>query len=384
VLVGINESGKSNILKALSLLDETVNISKNDIRDPGHDEDAVAESYVRFVFQMDKALTAITFESIKERFLSNSLSTALLDIDGKPCSLETFCRHKNEVLYQIDILTGKRQFMHWQLAGTKYRIHPSWKKVKKGVSFQFNHHDVSANLASYSVVNTNDMKEIPAEHLEDLDVNSFNAIVGGQLLKTAEDNLPPCIVWNYTEDNLLPSKINLAEFTSQPTTCTPLKNMFSLAGYRDVTKALQEASKKTNGITNMLRKVGENTTAHMRKVWPEWNEQRVVLSQNGEHIDAGIEDHFNIYSLSRRSDGFKRFFTFLLMISVQNVIGEIADIGIPLPTTAPRTSYLPAFLMNCFKCATGLSSSPTTKPPSSPAIRIRCCQFTGLSLTAMH
>lgn len=31
----------------------------------------------------------------------------------------------------------------------------------------------------------------------------------------------------------------------------------------------------------------------------------------------GIEDKFNIYSLSRRSDGFKRFITFLLMISAK-------------------------------------------------------------------
>ena len=41
------------------------------------------------------------------------------------------------------------------------------------------------------------------------------------------------------------------------------------------------------------------------------------LTQNGTFIEAGILDEFNVYSLDRRSDGFKRFVTFLLMISAK-------------------------------------------------------------------
>ncbi|MHB8894773.1 MAG: ATP-dependent nuclease [Candidatus Geothermincolia bacterium] len=101
--------------------------------------------------------------------------------------------------------------------------------------------------------------------------------------------------------------------------------MFLLAGYREPGKTLQEQLAKDKGVPNLLRRVSERVTAHMRAVWPEWKNQRVVLSQNGENIDAGIADEFNTYSLSRRSDGFKRFFTFMLQLSIQNATRDIQD-----------------------------------------------------------
>ena len=50
ILVGINESGKSNILQALSLLDPKVEFDREDIRNELHDEDPVKDCSVRFRF----------------------------------------------------------------------------------------------------------------------------------------------------------------------------------------------------------------------------------------------------------------------------------------------------------------------------------------------
>jgi predicted ATP-dependent endonuclease of OLD family len=41
ILVGLNESGKSNILRALSFLEPTVIPNADDIRDPRHDEEPI-------------------------------------------------------------------------------------------------------------------------------------------------------------------------------------------------------------------------------------------------------------------------------------------------------------------------------------------------------
>jgi predicted ATPase len=325
VLVGINESGKTNLIKAVSLLDDEVEFSKDDIRDPGHDEDAVTESYVRFVFKVESSILNKIITSVKETFLASNLSIPLLDIGDKAFNLEKFCRYKDEVLYIINLLKESRSLSHWSISGPKYRIHHDWKKVKEGASHPFEHNGKSLNLSTYSVINTKDFDEIPEQFIEDLDILSLNKIVGKHLTTIVEEYLPACIVWNYSDDNLLPGRINLSQFISDPNTCVPLKNMFSLSGHHDVTKSLQDASQKTNGIRNILRKVSENTTSHMKKVWPEWKKQKVTLMQNGDFIEAGIEDEYNIYSLSRRSDGFKRFFTFLLMISVQNKTEEIYD-----------------------------------------------------------
>lgn len=44
---------------------------------------------------------------------------------------------------------------------------------------------------------------------------------------------------------------------------------------------------------------------------------KVQLSQQGESIEAVVRDAVNTFNFQRRSDGFKRFFTFLLMVSVK-------------------------------------------------------------------
>jgi len=325
VLVGINESGKTNLIKAVSLLNDKSVFSKDDIRDPGHDEDAVAESYVRFVFKLENWLLDKYIKSVNEIILTLDHTAPILDYKSKAFNIDMFCRHKDEVLYEVNLLKESRSNLHWSLSGPQYRIYPNWKKIKQGTTLPVEHNGSTLDLGSYSVVNTNDYTQIPEKFLEDLDIKSLNSIVGEHLIKVSKDHLPTCILWNYSEDNLLPGRINLSQFTTNPEICVPLKNMFSLAGHHNVTKSLQAASQKTNGLRNILRKVSENTTTHMKKVWPEWKKQKVTLVQNGEFIEAGIEDEYNVYSLSRRSDGFKRFFTFLLMISVQNSTEEIYD-----------------------------------------------------------
>jgi hypothetical protein len=51
ILVGINESGKTNILNALGLLDPKRPSTQRDRREPGLDENPVTEAHVRFVLR---------------------------------------------------------------------------------------------------------------------------------------------------------------------------------------------------------------------------------------------------------------------------------------------------------------------------------------------
>lgn len=323
-LVGINESGKSNIIKAVSLLNDDIKFTKNDIRDPVHDETAVTSSSVRFVFSADKLMIQEAIKRIKLKILTKDIKFRLLDIGDKTYNLEKFCKYKEEFLYIVNLIQQTRYFTHWNLTGPEFSINPDWKKVKEGASFVFEQNGSNVNLQQFFMVNTKEYNEIPEEFLEKLEIKELNSFVGKTITSIAEEKkLSQCIVWNYNEDNLLPGRINLSQFISNPSTCIPLKNMFALAGYHSATKALQDAEQKTNGIRNILRKVSQNTTSHMKKVWPEWKNLCVTIVQNGDFIEAGIEDEYNFYSLSRRSDGFKRFFTFLLLISVQNKTEDI-------------------------------------------------------------
>lgn len=324
ILVGINEAGKSNVIKAISLLDENTEFDKDDIRDPGHEEDAVTSSFVRFVFKVDKDEIRKAHDALGTQVLAKSKGSKIIDIGKKSLTLEEFCNSRDELLYIANLVAETRKLIGWRLSGPKFRIHGHWKKVVEpspGVLVTSN--DEEIDLDEYKIINTKDYSDIPKEYLEDLTVGKLSTLFDNALVEVCEEKIPATIFWKYSEKNLLPGRISYSTFVASPDSCVPLKNMFALAGYPNPTKTLETAEEKTNGVRNILRKVGQNTTDHMQKVWPEWKKQKVSLYQNGDFIEAGIEDEYNVYSLSRRSDGFKRFFTFLLMISAQSKTEDI-------------------------------------------------------------
>ena len=143
-------------------------------------------------------------------------------------------------------------------------------------------------------------------------------MIGKQITKLVKENLPDCIYWSYLESNLLPGQINLNSFASDPNICEPLKHMFALAGYSDIAQTIATAKQQTNGIRNLLNRVAKIATKHMKSVWKDYRAISIALEPNGSSlVDAYIKDEHNVFDFAKRSDGFKRFITFLLMISTK-------------------------------------------------------------------
>ena len=93
--------------------------------------------------------------------------------------------------------------------------------------------------------------------------------------------------------------------------------MFALADLHNIPMEVTAAKARTNGIRNLLNRVADRTTKHLQSVWKEYRGIRIELAPDGPNIAASIKDEYNLYDFSRRSDGFKRFITFLLMVSAQ-------------------------------------------------------------------
>lgn len=313
ILVGLNEGGKSNILKALSLIDPDITPEDDDIRDPRHDETPMDKAYIRFIFGLEKKETKKIFDNIRQKFKAKNIKCPIIKIRAKNYSLQAFCDYKKEGLYNINLQKKTKSASHWKLYDSSCTLSKAWKKVPKEWSEYKNFED-----KSFEYICIEDYPEYKdSTELEDILLENFNKTIGTEVILTVENELFDCIVWRYSESNLLPGRIDIEAFSADPDTCEPLRNIFYLAGYDDITEKISEAQQKTNGMRNLLRKLSNNATKHLKKVWPEYKNISIDLTQNGDVIEAGIEDEFNVYSLNRRSDGFKRFITFLLMISAK-------------------------------------------------------------------
>lgn len=313
ILVGLNESGKSNILKALAFMAPETVPNADDIRDPRHNENPVTAAYIRFVFGLDKKETKQIYNKVKPLFQAKKYTHSLIQIGTKNYSLPDFCDYKKEGLYHIDLLKKEKSSRHWRLLGSHYNVSKTWKKVPSAWE---RYPDFEENAFKYICVEDYpEYKDL--NELQDITIDELNSDVGAEVVNLVNQNLFKCLNWKYSESNLLPGRIDIESFKVTPDICKPLRNIFYLSGNVNIQKTISDAQAKTNGMKNLLRRLSDITTRHLRKVWPEYNRLSISLTQNGSVVEAGIEDEYNVYSLDRRSDGFKRFITFLLLISAE-------------------------------------------------------------------
>ena len=71
--------------------------------------------------------------------------------------------------------------------------------------------------------------------------------------------------------------------------------------------------------------MSKKSSEYLRKVWKDYKNVSFELRINGENIDIHIKDANNFYDCEQRSDGFKRFVTFLLALSAPVNNGEISN-----------------------------------------------------------
>jgi len=305
ILVGINESGKSNILRALSMIGSEFPLTAEDIREPLPRETPITQAHIWFVFAL--AL---------QRSLTKNPDHGLFKHGGKTISFRDFCLLKKECLYVVNLLDQSKAGSYWGI-GSEYTATKNWMKPSASCppDFSVTVGGKSLPLKTFLLVDVDDYPQIPAAYLTPADAFYINNCVGSQIRTLVEKSLPKVIFWRYDERNLLPPAINMDTFGADPDTCVPLKNMFMLAGVSQIGAELARARQGSpNKVRNLLRRVATHTTAHFRNVWKEYREISFALEPNASMIEANVVEK-NYWRMSQRSDGAKRFITFLLYIS---------------------------------------------------------------------
>lgn len=327
ILAGINESGKSNILKALSLLDPEAKCSPDDIRDSAPDDDPDAPSMVRFVFQLDRKERKQVFAAMRAETIGDVVATPIVKSSGLPLTLADYLDTRSEIVYEVDIRTGKKQWTYWSsssavaIAGTWQTPIPAASRTTAIVA-----NGESRPLSGIRLISSGSANVAPESVTEMTVVGLDQWIASKTISSVAEKNVPSCVWWSYSEEQLLPGQIALASFAANPNICLPLLHMFELADITNVSEAIANAQRKTNGVTNLLKRVSDRSTRYLRKVWPEHTAIQLELLLNGSSITATVKDVHNSFDLGRRSDGFKRFVTFLLMIAATVESGTAGNI----------------------------------------------------------
>jgi hypothetical protein len=327
VLVGINESGKSNVLKALALLDPDREILADDIRDASPTEDPDDPADVRFIFDLDSDDRKAILKLLRSRCVNKSRAFPLLDFQGRPRTLSDFVDSIKQAVYIVDLRSHSRRLTTWS-------IDERWSVDKVGwlapapsvpLAVVVEGLDEAMPLGNAAAVHESSVAGVDAKYLRPLTMNILFQATISCIKEQCSPSMPSCLYWTYSESNILPGQIPIESFATDPASCEPLRQMFALAGVAEIGEAIEKAKEKSNGLRNLLDRIAKVTTKHMRAVWPDYSGVTIELSPNGNHIDASVKDHHNHFNLERRSDGFKRFVTFLLLVSARVKTDQLFD-----------------------------------------------------------
>lgn len=277
-LLGINESGKSSFLKAISLFES------DDLKYPRDYFDEYSQVIIKFSYLLQE----------------------------------------NDIKDLFKLLTKDHQFEKALLDKIKIEL------VEIVVSFEANESQTKTYIENlkftqnifpeYTIKSGAVLKKTELEkELEDLNLNDFFVNYLPKHFWSYSHNV---IFWRPTPEYLLLDEIDLLSFSTNPENVSvPLLNCFILSGIEQ-TQVANEVAKLISpvAINSLQSKLSELTTKHINNVWPE-HPITITFQINDNKITLLIEDNgvkFKPKTADQRSDGFKQFISFLLTVSIEN------------------------------------------------------------------
>lgn len=266
-LIGVNEAGKSTILKALALKDGLKNEKGEKLPLAKDFRDKTKDIEIEYTYKLDKAEIAEAKESIK-------VSSPEIDFKDLDLSL-------------VKYITS------------------------------FTHSDPKQTYEVIEFLNIGSENELK-EKLEE------------QLREFISKKVHKSIFWTAEDRYLISQPINLTEFAANPDSISiPLKNCFALAGISGQA-AIQEKIGLISDSTEreqLKTELSEKVSEHINSAWPK-HPIKITFDISDGLINFHVHDEGakgKAKTADQRSDGFRQFVSFLLTISAQSKNEELSN-----------------------------------------------------------
>ena len=304
ILLGINESGKSNFLDGIALLDGQEEIDYElDCHKAAQEEDQSIE----ITYNLDIGDAA----KYKQQLIEGGMDKDLV-------SKIKFTEVHRKILF-------KKGEDRWD----GYYI---WIKDDKAFDKYVVVTDEKKNKSIHPRTTENEKRDGEGTEVKNiLGKEGLEAYLQGELSDSFDEELPEIVFWRPLEDKYLISKpIDLNAFKDNPDISIPLRNCFRIAGIATPEKIkarIEAIVGKPSKIAELQQKLSEGVTNHINEIWGE-HEVSVKFAIDNLQLSFLVEDKDNDlpkYGVPQRSDGFKHFVSILLNLSAENKTQSLAN-----------------------------------------------------------
>lgn len=293
VLVGKNEAGKSNILKAINTLFQDQKPTEDGLKDRRRAVYNLEEDryYVCAIYVLSDLEKEVIIESFKNEYINIDL----IEFENGLTILDLLNTVYDEIVQDY-------------IVGSQSSIQRRWDRDEEIEKYKLKH----------EVFLVDNIFSIQGDQENLLKVQD----IAYQILWKYIPNLPKieCQMWSYKKEYLLPPNVELDRFFGDPNTCVPLKNLFHLGGVKNIIETYNQTNGDSKQVRTLLKKVQKRATEKFRQIWKDFEKIDFVLSKDGDNLEISIKDSDSEieYAMEERSEGFKRFVTILLTLSVGN------------------------------------------------------------------
>jgi hypothetical protein len=333
IFFGINETGKSNILRAIRLLDKSLekvhpfsyekDCEKNAKKHGGVVKiratytltPADEPLFVLFKeLQLPPGIGETSFSFVHQvTFDSNSRRTDGFDILFKPnLDFELFAIDKSS----SKVVQRRRASIN------------STQVISNNTLFQ----TPAYGFPIQEPINTVNSVLIPRsykdafspldEGFELLSPANLKTFIVSKFFDKFMANLPSVIFWESSDAYLINQSINLDQFKSNPSISIPLRNIFYLLGSEeDRVRVIDQIKNDSQERNELEERLSEKVTKHINTVWPEHKVSLEVSIEKDMTCEISVSDKdspHQKFRMEQRSDGFKQFISILLSLSVEH------------------------------------------------------------------
>lgn len=144
-----------------------------------------------------------------------------------------------------------------------------------------------------------------------------------------EKNIHKSIFWIAEDRYLISKPINIEQFVNDTNTSIPLRNCFLLSSIQEsgIKQKLNDALKDTTECEHLEETLGNSVTEHIKSAWPN-HPIKITFKIMDGHINFHVRDidtKGKAQTSDMRSDGFKQFISFLLTIAAENKNEELQN-----------------------------------------------------------
>lgn len=299
IYLGINESGKSNILKAISLLDSQQKVDYDLDCNKAAKKDG---ENIEIIYHLK--ITNPRF--YKSQFVKGGVEKGLAGlIDIKKIQRKVVIRKGNSRsdLFHIRIKNNKK-FL-------QYAISPDEKDI----------HKISDIYTGEEKVTGESIDQLIGTNYKLLDKDSLESFLEKNFFSLFEANTPKIIYWEPTDRYLINNPVNLNQFKEDINSSLPLRNIFRIAGIKEIKNRIELILNNTEERSQLEEELSEKITAYINSVWKEHAINIKLRIEEPLSCTVMVEDKDNTmpkYNMNQRSDGFKQFISILLNLSAEN------------------------------------------------------------------